>query len=112
MKNRRKILFLFVLIIGVVGSILFFTNQKRELTIDEILKTDAYNYLSDNVKDFIKEHYEETEELYLTEKNFKDNEAYLNPSYIEYLDSTNKDSYSIIPSVTAYVPKLMAVNDN
>ena len=112
MKNRRKILLFIVFIIGVVGGILFFTNQKRELTIDEILKTDAYNYLSDNVKEFIKKHYEETGELYLTEKNFKDNEAYLNPSYIEYLDSNNKDSYNIIPSVTAYVPKLMAVNDN
>ena len=112
MKNRKKILFLLVLIIGVIGSILFFTNQKRELTIDEILKTDAYNYLSGNVKEFIKEHYEETGELYLTEKNFKGNEAYLNPSYIEYLDSNNKDSYNIIPSVTAYVPKLGVINDS
>jgi len=112
MKNRKKILFLLVLIIGVIGSILFFTNQKRELTIDEILKTDDYNYLSGNVKDFIKEHYEETGELYLTEKNFKDNEAYLNPSYIEYLDSNDKDSYNLIPSVTAYAPKITAVNDN
>ena len=109
--KKKKVFIYFIFIISVVGSIFFFLNRKKELTIDEILKTEAYSYLSDNVKEFIKEHYEETGEIYLTEKNKEGNEVYLNPSYIEYLDSSDKDSYNIIPSVTAYVPKLMAIND-
>ena len=67
----------------------------------------SYKYLSPKVKEYVKEYYEETGEVLLTESNAEDGEAYLNPSFIDYLDSDNQEEYSVIPSVTSYTPKII-----
>ena len=95
-----------LLVIGGFGISLCFPN--KELTIDEILETKAYSYLSPRVKEYIKEYYEETGKVLLTKEIAKDGETYLNPSYIDYLDSDTKEEYGVIPSVTAYTPKLVS----
>ena len=95
-----------LLVIGGFGISLCFSN--KELTIDEILETKAYSYLSPRVKEYIKEYYEETGKVLLTKEFAKEGETYLNPSYIEYLDNDNKEGYGVIPSVTAYTPKIVA----
>ena len=95
-----------LLIIGGFGISLCLSH--KELTIDEILETKAYSYLSPRVKEYIKEYYEETGNVLLTQELAKNGEAYLNPSYIEYLDSDNQDRYGVVPSVTAYTPKLVS----
>ena len=100
------IILIALLVIGGFGISLCFPN--KELTIDEILETKAYSYLSPRVKEYIKEYYEETGKVLLTKELAKNGETYLNPSYIDYLDSDKQDEYGVIPSVTAYTPKLVS----
>jgi len=69
-------------------------------SIDYILNTYAYSYLEPVVKEYIKDYYEETGEVLLTEKNKEDNKPYLNSIFATYLVSENKDNYELIPSVT------------
>ncbi len=76
---------------------------KREQKLNDInylLETKSYSYLSSNVKEYIKNYYEETGDILLTEKNKKTNEPYLNDDFISYLDSDSKDDYEVIPSAT------------
>ena len=79
----------------------------------KILKTEAYNYLSDEVKEFIKNHYLKKLVNYIKQKKIiLVVKLILNPNYIAYLETDNKEEFTIVPSVTTYVPKLSAVNDN
>lgn len=115
MKKSIIILISFCLILFI--SFLLFSKreektQQNQLTIDEILETENYSNLSANVKTFIKEYYEENSVVLLTKDLAEIGESYLNPDYIEYLDSDNKDEYSYIPSVTAYTPDLLGNNNN
>lgn len=76
---------------------------KREQKLNDInylLETKSYSYLSSNVKEYIKNYYEETGDILLTEKNKKTNEPYLNDDFISYLDSDSKEDYEVIPSST------------
>ena len=76
---------------------------KREQKLNDInylLETKSYSYLSSNVKEYIKNYYEETGDILLTEKNKKTNEPYLNNDFINYLDSDIKEDYEVIPSST------------
>lgn len=98
------IILIALLVIGGFGISLCFPS--KELTIDEILETKAYSYLSPRVKEYIKEYYEETGKVLLTKEIAKNGETYLNPSYIEYLDSDKKEEYTVIPTSVAYNPKL------
>ena len=103
------IILIALLVIGGFGISLCFPS--KELTIDEILETKAYSYLSPRVKEYIKEYYEETGKVLLTKELAKNGETYLNPSYINYLDSDKKDEYGVIPSITAYTPKLVSAGN-
>ena len=105
MKNIMLVsgLVLFVLVCA-VGTISYSNVEP----IEKILKSEDYNYLSDNAKDFIRENYELTGDVILTEKNREVNQPYLNPYYIDYLDLTDseKKSVSYIPPTTVvdFVP--------
>ena len=59
MKKKFLIVgsFILIIFICVLGINFVF---KKDLTIDEILETKSYNYLSPKVKQYIKNHYEET----------------------------------------------------
>ncbi len=108
----KKYLFavIFVLMISFAGAFLIFnlspnekkSEPKKQLTIDEVLEEDSYKNLSFNAKEFIKEYYEETGEILLTKDLAKPGEEYLNPDYIEYLDSDTKENYYLVPSITVY----------
>ena len=103
---KRKFLIVlssFLLIIAIVILNIGRTYSK-ELNIDEVLKTKSYSSLSQNVKDFIKNYYEENKVILLTSDLAGNGEPYLNPSYIKYLDSNDKSNYGVIPSVIAYNP--------
>ena len=106
--KKKIILIISLIIVGLIGLFIIINNNiiHKELTIDEVLETESYSYLSNNVKSYIKEYYEETGEILKTEKNATENSTYLNPSFIEYLDSENKDEYFVIPSLTTYNPVL------
>lgn len=106
---KKKIWF----IIGcIIGSLLLLLNipvtyaRENNVNIDEILETKSYQSLSYNVKDFIKHYYEKNGIVLLTKDLAKSGEAYLNPQYIEYLDSEKKEEYYVVPSITAYTPDI------
>ncbi len=113
MKNKKILSIIFCLLAVLVGYLIFsnLNNDKdrfKNMSIEEVLKTDSYKYLSPNVKEFIYDYYEENGEILLTQDLAKDGEEYLNPNFIEYLDNDNKDKeeFGLVPSVTAYTPKL------
>ena len=104
MKKKLLIIFslcIFVLTFTILG---IGRTYAKEINIDEILKGKEYSSLSSVVKEFIKDYYEENGIVLLTKDLAKTGEGYLNPGYIEYLDSENKSDYYVIPSVIAYRP--------
>ena len=60
-----------------------------------VLKSDAYLYLSNEVKEYIEDVYEKTGEIVLTENNKQDNKPYLNPQYIEYLNLSEEEKSQV-----------------
>ena len=96
--------------IGVLGiifilcgvGIYIFSLVKLEpvVKIDTILASENYSYLPVEAKDYIKEVYEETGRIVLTEKNKEENSPYLNPDYVNYLSlrEEEKEASEIIPN--------------
>ena len=84
------------MILGI--SLFVFNNKNADVDIEEVLKTSAYSYLSSNAKDYIKNYYNQTGEVLLTEKNKVEGKAYLNPDYIEYLDELGVGNTGYIPN--------------
>ena len=114
--QKRKILLIVLTIFMILGISLFvFNNKNADIDIEEVLKTSAYSYLSSNAKDYIKNYYNQTGEVLLTEKNKVEGKAYLNPDYIEYLDELGVGNTGYIPNELTYdynnEPKLSNIND-
>lgn len=101
-KKCERIVFIVVLLIITTIVGLNFTKSKKEIyhNIDELLESDAYSYLSPKVIDYIKDYYEETGMVLLTEKNKQKNTPYLNPEFITYLDSDENKDGTVIPNET------------
>lgn len=103
MRDKRGLFYFIILIlvmltgIGVIGFKLY-----RNTDIEYILKTDVYSYLPKSAMNYIREVYENTGEILLTERNKQENKPYLNPRYVEYLNSTEeeKKSFALIPNET------------
>ncbi len=98
MKKSKFIILLvaFFLFLGLTSYIVY---SFKHPSITKILESDSYSYLSNEAKEYVKTVYEETGEVVLTEKNKKENEPYLNPSFIEYLSASEeeKELMEIIP---------------
>ena len=93
--KRKNILISSILLILLIGLFVFLNKDSK---IDTILKSEAYAYLPNSVKEYIKEYYDKTGEVILTEKNKEYDVPYLNPEYIEYLNNGKKASeYGYIP---------------
>ena len=105
MKKRGRLLFLALLLLVIVGGLLFFP-RFRHKTIERILRSEPYSYLSSEAKEYIKDVYEETGEVILTEKNKEDNQPYLNPKYVDYLDSSKEERQEMDLVPTPYVLEL------
>jgi C1A family cysteine protease len=106
MKSKKIILFSSFIVI--LFLMIFSINKSfaKNISIDEVLNGKEYSNLSQVVKDFIKDYYEENHVLLVTKEIAKDGEPYLNPSYINYLESKNKKKYNIIPSIISYKPSI------
>ena len=104
--TKKKLILSVVLVLFVFIGICF-VNSFNKNKIDKILETTSYSYLPKEAKNFIKDVYDETGEVVLTEKNKEDSVPYLNPNYIYYLtlSSEDKANISYIPDVyiTDYV---------
>ena len=99
MFKNKKILFLLVfIVIGTIGGMFLYKN-KKDIYVNTILSTSSYSYLPNEAKEYIKEVYEKTGEVILTEKNKKENTPYLNPQYVNYitLSDEDKNSFGDIP---------------
>ena len=97
-KHRKKILFVaFFLIVTIVSSFVLIKDNK----ITKILKTNDYNYLPEKAKEYIKEQYEKSGYIILTEKNKQENMPYLNPHYVAYLNASDEEraeKFNVVPN--------------
>ena len=93
-KKRIFLLLIFVLlVVGGFGFLRYYNNTK----IDRVLKTESYAYLPKAAQNYIKDVYEETGNIVLTEKNKEENKAYLNPDYVLYLETGKASEYGYVP---------------
>ena len=97
-NNIRKILLLCLLLIVSITIVLVVT--KKEDYIDKVLSTKEYSYLPREAQNYIKDIYNKTGNLILTEKNKKQDLPYLNPKFINYLTLTPKqqENTDLIPN--------------
>ena len=95
----RKLLLLSLLLIVSITIILLVS--KKEEYIDKVLSTNEYSYLPREAKNYIKDVYNKTGNLILTEKNKKENLPYLNPKFINYLtfSSEKQEEVDLIPNI-------------
>ena len=104
----KKIMLISVLVLFVFTCVISFVSYANVSEIEKVLKSEDYDYLSNNAKEFIKENYEFSGNILLTEKNKEENKPYLNPLYVDYLNMNDedKDKVSYIPAVTVvdFVP--------
>lgn len=98
-KKYRKLVLLGVLVLFVFisGSVISYYSQPK---IERILMKSDYSYLPKEAQNYIKDVYEETGEVVLTEKNKKENIPYLNPLYVAYLSMSDeeKKQEAVIPN--------------
>ena len=94
-----------LILIGVLVLFVFigfnFVNYITRPEIDKILETVNYSYLPKEAKNFVKEVYEETGEVILTEKNKEVSVPYLNPNYVYYLTLSDDEKANV-----SYVPEV------
>lgn len=104
----KNIMLVSLLVLFVFTCVIGFVSYANEPEIEKVLKSEDYDYLSNNAKDFIRENYELSGNVLLTEKNKEENKPYLNPLYVNYLnmDEEEKENLSYIPAVTVvdFVP--------
>ena len=104
MKRNDKVkISIVVLMLVTISVIALFMHDKKNLeSIDQILAGEAYAYLPQKAKNYVKDTYDKTGEVILTEKNKKENRPYLNPQYVKYLEMSEeeKKEEDAIPPVT------------
>ncbi|MGN0966443.1 MAG: InlB B-repeat-containing protein [Candidatus Coprovivens sp.] len=104
----KNIMLASLLVLFVFTCVICFVSYANESEIEKVLKSEDYDYLSNNAKDFIRENYELSGNILLTEKNKEENRPYLNPLYVNYLnmEEEEKEDLSYIPAVTVvdFVP--------
>lgn len=87
MKNKRIVLFVSIMFVLLTALVFLLSRTSvKETDINVILESSSYAYLPKSAKNYIKEVYEETGEVVLTEKNKKEGQPYLNPMYVSYLE--------------------------
>lgn len=99
MNKKTKILLGVILIVTIFLSVGSLLKRNNKQSISSILSKRAYVYLPKDAKDYIQKVYETTGKIIRTEKNKEDNEPYLNPKYIEYLELSDeeKENVELIP---------------
>ena len=103
--KKKHIVFLSVIIIVAIatfGGFAAFRNMNTT-SIKSVLSQKSYSYLPKEAKNYIEKVYKETGEIVKTEKNKEDNEPYLNPKYIEYLELSEKEKKDIDLIPDAYI---------
>lgn len=103
--SSKKIIFFFVVFISLFLSILIFSKSKNN-DLNVLLNNESYSYLPKEAINYIRQVYQNTGQLVLTEKNKKKGLPYLNPNFINYLtlSSDERTKIDVIPDtyVTEY----------
>ena len=114
-KKNKKLLIILLIAILVIGTTSILVVNKlgnKEFKINSILSSEDYNYLPKQAKNYIKEVYEKTGNIILTEKNKKKDVPYLNPNYVDYLLMNNeerkKEGSVPMPTIVDYSSVAMA----
>ena len=94
---KKRVLKVSLVLVLIIGAFVLFNNRINK--IDKILETSSYSYLPVEAKNYIRNVYEKTGQIVLTEKNKEDNKPYLNPKYIDYLTASSEEKmeYGDIP---------------
>ena len=82
-KINRVFVLVFIIALAITlisVKMIVLTNSTKNIEI--VLNNEYYSYLSKEAKEYVKEVYEETGKVILTEKNKKVNKHYLKPDYI------------------------------
>ena len=101
LKNRKVILLLILAITFLISP--NFSKDNKVTKIDNVLKNKYYSYLPAESKEFVKDVYEVTGEVVLTEKNKKDGKPYLNPKFVTYLSMSDKEKEEVDVIPNTYV---------
>lgn len=100
MKKRLLIVVISIIILLAAFGVRTFSKSKLEkMDIEDVLKTEAYSYLNGAAKEYVKQYYEETGEILLTEKNKEENMPYLNPNFVDYLglSDESRETIDVVP---------------
>ena len=100
MKKKRIVLIMGVIGFIVGGSFLFANRDK--VYINYVLAKSDYAYLPKEAQEYIRDVYNTTGEVMLTEKNKKEKMPYLNSIYVDYLtyNEEKKEEIDVIPDTT------------
>ena len=94
-SKKKKIIKRVFFLIVFFSMIAFFSisifNLATRKNIEYVLESKSYSYLPVEAKNYIKDIYDESGEIILTEKNKENNKPYLNPEYIEYLELSEEE---------------------
>ena len=97
--KNKKVKTISLLVVIFILSIVFISigiiNFNNKSNINNILESKSYSYLPKEAKNYIKNVYENSGKIVLTEKNKKEDKPYLNPKYIEYLELSEKEKEKI-----------------
>ena len=85
----------------VFGGITWFNATK----IERVLASESYSYLPVEAKNYVREMYEETGEIVLTEKNKQANMPYLNSQYVAYLALSDEEKSNV-----GYIPDTYVID--
>lgn len=98
----KKIIVVILLITICFGITVLNIKRNEKVDIDEILNSEYYSYLPDEAKDYVKQEYQNTGEILLTEKNKEDGKPYLNPDYVKFLSLSQaaQEKEEIVPTPT------------
>ena len=99
--RRIKKLVAFIAIVIFFCLVLINVKDNNKVNINRILNKDEYSYLSSEAKEYIKNVYNDTGEVVLTEKNKQSGVPYLNPEYADYLSLSVEEQKQteLIPDV-------------
>ena len=95
-KSLKRISISVIVILLIIGGAFLLKNRK-EIYIKSVLSRKDYSYLPKEAKEYVKEVYNETGKVLLTEKNKEEDVSYLNPDYVEYLKKGKASKYGHIP---------------
>ena len=68
MKNKKRLLLIIPILLILISTIIVISPSKKNSKIERVLKSEYYSYLPSEAQDFVRDTYEKTGQIILTEK--------------------------------------------